>query len=127
MYLWGRSLNVFALTIRRFRTLIQSEQKERETAIEMARKASKERVSPRRVAVGAKGYLARRMLNFITGARSPPRLCGCPEKRREGVLLRIGWFRPSPEMEAVLESRGKGGATRAAQANELLIDWLKFR
>lgn len=31
-------------------------------------------------------------------------------------------------MEAVLESRGKEGcATRAAQANELLIDWLKFR
>lgn len=30
-------------------------------------------------------------------------------------------------MEAVLETRGKGGAARAAQANELLIDWLKFR
>lgn len=57
--------------------------------------------------MGAKGCLARRMLNFITGARSPPRLWRS-EKRREGVLLRIGWFRPSPEMEAVLESRGKG-------------------
>lgn len=77
--------------------------------------------------MGAKGYLARRMLNFITDARSPPRLWLPREETREGVLLRIGWFRPSPEMEAVLESRGKGRATQAAQANELLIDWLKFR
>lgn len=38
-------------------------------------------------------------------------------------------------MEAVLESRGTGGgggsgegdAARTARANELLIDWLKFR
>jgi len=40
----------------------------------------------RRVAVGAKGYLARRMLNFITIARSPPRLWLSREETREGVV-----------------------------------------
>lgn len=36
--------------------------------------------------MGAKGYLARRMLNFITGARSPPRLRLPREETRGGVV-----------------------------------------
>lgn len=56
--------------------------------------------------MGAKGCLARRMLNFITGARSPPRLWRC-EKRRAGVLLRIGRFRPRWRPFSSREERGR--------------------
>lgn len=59
--------------------------------------------------MGAKRRLVRRMLNFITSTRSPPKTLRRPRRRdARGVLLRIGSLRPSPEMEGILESRGKG-------------------
>lgn len=42
IYLFGGPLNVFVFIIRRFRTLIQFEWKEHETAIEMVGKAKSE-------------------------------------------------------------------------------------
>lgn len=77
--------------------------------------------------MGAKRRLARRMLNFITDARSPPRLRGSPEEETRGGVV-AGRF-ASTESGDGGRSRvaRKGAATRAAQANELLIDWLKFR
>lgn len=76
--------------------------------------------------MGAKGCLARRMLNFITGARSPLRLWRSREETRGGVVADRLVPTESGDGGRSRVAR-KGGATQAAQANELLIDWLKFR
>lgn len=53
----------------------------------------------------AKGYLARRMLNFITGARSPPRLWVPREETRGGVVAD----------RLVSTESGDGGRSRVAR------------
>lgn len=55
--------------------------------------------------MGAKGCLARRMLNFITGARSPLRLWRSREETRGGVVA---------DRLASTES-GDGGRSRVAR------------
>lgn len=77
--------------------------------------------------MGAKRRLARRMLNFITGARSPPKTLWRPRRRdARGVVADRFASTESGDGGHSRVAR-KGGATQAAQANELLIDWLKFR
>ena len=55
--------------------------------------------------MGAKGYLARRMLNFITGARSPPRLW-LPQAETRGDVVAD---------RLVSTESGDGGRSRVAR------------